>query len=137
MKLEDQVCSLELAKRLKELGVKQESLFQWRRWSPKDGSTYIDNEWRISIFKDSTGKYEVVSAFTVAELGEMLPAELPDEDMVLLMKKCRETPTHRVFYHHPNFVTEKEYVTIHHTEANARASMLIHLIENKLMELPK
>jgi len=29
MKLEDQVCSLELAKRLKELGVEQESLFYW------------------------------------------------------------------------------------------------------------
>lgn len=30
MKLESQVVSLELAKKLKELGVKQESLFQWR-----------------------------------------------------------------------------------------------------------
>ena len=29
MKLEDQVVSLELAKKLKELGVKQESLFYW------------------------------------------------------------------------------------------------------------
>jgi len=29
MKLEDQVCSLELAKRLKDLGMKQESLWYW------------------------------------------------------------------------------------------------------------
>ena len=29
MKIESQVCSLELAKKLKELGVKQESLYYW------------------------------------------------------------------------------------------------------------
>ena len=29
MKLEDQICSLDLAKRLKELGARQESLFWW------------------------------------------------------------------------------------------------------------
>ncbi|GAH25167.1 unnamed protein product, partial [marine sediment metagenome] len=29
MKTEDQVCSLELAKQLKELGVKQDSVFFW------------------------------------------------------------------------------------------------------------
>jgi hypothetical protein len=34
MNLEQQVCSLELAKRLKELGVKQDSFFFWKR----DGS---------------------------------------------------------------------------------------------------
>ena len=31
MKLEDQVCSLESARRLKELGFKQDSLFYWQR----------------------------------------------------------------------------------------------------------
>jgi len=29
MKIEEQVCALELAKRIKELGVKQESRFYW------------------------------------------------------------------------------------------------------------
>ncbi|MEA2240294.1 MAG: hypothetical protein QOC81_5018 [Thermoanaerobaculia bacterium] len=32
MKLEDQVCSLDFAKKLKELRVKQESLFRWQEW---------------------------------------------------------------------------------------------------------
>ena len=36
MKLEDQVCSLELSKRLKELGVKQDSLWYW---NAKEGYT--------------------------------------------------------------------------------------------------
>ena len=39
MKLEDQVCSLELAKKLKELGVKQDSLFYWNLYSFPIGRT--------------------------------------------------------------------------------------------------
>lgn len=82
MELEKQVCSLELAKRLKELGVKQESLFVW--FKP------LEEKWEIGLFDGTffhgengkqTGHYgyrfglskETPSAFTVAELGEMLP----------------------------------------------------------------
>lgn len=54
MKLEDQVCSLELAKRLKELGVKQNSALVW----------YKDNE--IRRRGEMLGTY--LAAFTVAEL---------------------------------------------------------------------
>jgi hypothetical protein len=39
MKLEDQVCSLELAKRLQELGVKRESLFYWHEEQGHKGKT--------------------------------------------------------------------------------------------------
>lgn len=65
MKLENQVASLEISKRLKELGVKQESLFAWLPITNTEeyGLFY---EWHIS-------KDEPISAFTVAELGEMLP----------------------------------------------------------------
>jgi hypothetical protein len=41
MKLENQVCSLDLAKRLKELGVKQDSYFKWEQW-PGNHPWHID-----------------------------------------------------------------------------------------------
>src|SRR5882757_3231220 len=81
MNLESQVCSLELAKRLKELEVKQESLFYWA-----DGSVVISinmdllltNEKVRSLFAVNNDYpdediYNLYSAFTCAELGEILP----------------------------------------------------------------
>ncbi len=70
MKLEDQVCSLELAKRLKELGVKQESLFFHQRMCAiEDNKEY----WALMYVAHGT---DSVSAFTVAELGEILGVHL-------------------------------------------------------------
>ena len=66
MKLEDQVCSFELAKQLKEFGVKQDSYFVY---------TMSENT-NISIIPhdELDGMYAFKwAAFTVAELGEMLP----------------------------------------------------------------
>jgi hypothetical protein len=68
MKLENQVCSLDLAKRLKKLGVKQESLF-W--WSAHTEPATLWNEW--SLEKQEGSPDTSYAAFTVAELGEMLP----------------------------------------------------------------
>lgn len=68
MKLEDQVCSLEYSRKLKELGVEQESIFRWQDvigWSV----TGLKKEY---IEKNNTNP-ENYSAFTVSELGEMLP----------------------------------------------------------------
>lgn len=68
MKLEDQVCSLDLSKRLKELGVKQESLFYWHR-------SAVDNKWMVSfdlLSYEGWDEEETYSAFTVAELGEIM-----------------------------------------------------------------
>jgi hypothetical protein len=85
LKLEDQVCSLDLAKRLKELGVKQESLVYW--WDGYQGYGYdAEKKWGPRPIERTEVSFQAPdrslfwdknsSAFTVAELGEMLPAYL-------------------------------------------------------------
>lgn len=67
MKLEDQICSLDLAKRLKDFGVKQESLYIY-------GNTSIIP--RSSIMgwdKHELFMPHVIAAFTSSELMELLP----------------------------------------------------------------
>lgn len=69
MKIEDQACSLELAKKLKELGVKQESAFYWIGKLPFDGFGKVYYELhRVPLLSE----IEVYSAFTVAEALEDL-----------------------------------------------------------------
>lgn len=61
--LEQQVCSLDFAKRLKELGVKQESLFYWRGTQGRGNDALVVN--RINRHDEF---FDYFSAFTVAEL---------------------------------------------------------------------
>ncbi len=71
MNTEQQVCSLELSKRLKKLGIKQLSLFYYC-----ERLTGYHNETEINLFmynKTSLDEILKVSAFTVAELLAMLP----------------------------------------------------------------
>jgi hypothetical protein len=69
--LEKQVVNLELSKRLKKLGVRQESLFDWGKYA------YGDEIKVVPTFGYQEHPYSYIcSAFTVAELGEMLPIEI-------------------------------------------------------------
>src|SRR5437868_5642219 len=82
MKLEDQVTNLELSKRLKELGVKQESLFWWEFYISGDPELKRAGE-QECIEGESEPWYpskDCISAFTVAELGEMLPKNIEDKE---------------------------------------------------------
>lgn len=89
MKLQDQVCSLTQAKRLKELRVKQESLFSWcgdetmrLMDNGEDGvsysnwvfvsQTYPVNNMQADHREDVPSAKPFASAYTVAELGIML-----------------------------------------------------------------
>lgn len=69
LELSQQVCSLDLAKRLAELGAPQDSLFYW----VDDGSLGSVFGIRSRSKWESKG-LETYAAYTVAELGELLPA---------------------------------------------------------------
>lgn len=130
MKLENQVCSLKLAKKLKELEVRQESLFVWFSNSTLPENKIPSGVWLLEykegLIDRSVPLHRVVSAFTVAELGEKLPKYFIS--WLIADGWCCSTPLNWV----GDFEEHEEYAK---SEASARAKMLIYLIENKLIVL--
>jgi hypothetical protein len=128
MTLEQQVCSLELATRLRDLGVKQESYFWWYPY-PGKGDVIVPDPW-----KKQNGGLVYTSAFTVAELGEMLPYRV--EQRWLTMSRCAPIEKNRwIIGYCKNKIEDVKFVQQEATEADARAKMLIYLLENKLITL--
>ncbi len=132
MELENQVCSLELAKKLKELGVKQESLFYWfpfgegiREWQVTKRILDKDAIKGWKYHEKHNKEFSFYSAFTVAELGEMLPAENENKYRFDLVKRTPNKWEMNIFDKCGIYI---ETFTAK-TEANARAKMLIWLIE--------
>ncbi len=153
MNLEDQVVCLELAKRLKELGVEQNSIFVWEY--------YNENFHAVKYFPFSLSaspltmvNIQIFSAFTVAELGEMLPN-------YITIINSEPFDCYRIFETRFNSVDKDKTITKNYiinyecdstemagenawlkrkltgniydaNEANVRAKMLIYLIENNL-----
>ena len=136
MTLEQQVCSLELAKRLKELGVKQESHFVWHREGSL-ASVELNDE------KNYPLGVERCAAFTVAELGGMLPAEInipfkngKPRAVNNSLKAYFGVGRSEVHLYYAKPAGTNEYVHMKGaSEADARAMMLIYLLENKLITL--
>jgi hypothetical protein len=117
MKLENQVCNLELSKELKKLGIKQESLFYWdmKCLCPKN---------------DITGKI-IYSAFTASELLELLPGYLGCWLDVMKVKNFNDKSwKYYIRYFDSNIIM---YPTENVCEALAK--MLIYLIKNKILEI--
>jgi hypothetical protein len=126
MNLEQQVCSLELAKRLKELGVKQDSLFYWHTGIVPQG--LVTKEW-VSERNVSASTY---SAFTVAELGELLPRKITKGGWDYFLICTTGGKIKDIRYERDG---ESAHSLGEYTEADARAKMLIHLLENNLHQL--
>ena len=123
MKLEQQVTSLKLSQKLKELGVKQESLYWWnedKKLYLRFDKAMVSVEQQVLMKKSVFGDSDWYSAFTVAELGEMLPEH---------MRSWKDSDGYW------DCDTEPKLISGNDTEANARAKMLIYLIENQLIYL--
>jgi len=139
MELSKQVTSLELSRRLKELGFEQESLWYFKvmdvdQWHEGD-SLVLDSDAKIKnqnkpkanfffmqnsqVSTEEKGENDLFSAFTVAELGEMLKKH----DMECVWFKEEKA--------WGCFQTSSGVDTLYaDTEANARAKMLIYLKES-------
>lgn len=114
MELEQQVCSLELAQKMKELNVPQQSIFMW-----KDGEV---------LFWGGGEPKDFVSAFTVAELGGIFPPN------VALPFKRPAMGEDKVWYEKWYWSNEDGRHEAEN-EADARAKMLVYLLKNKLITL--
>ena len=115
MELKKQVTSLESSRKLKKLGIKQDSSWYWIHC--------VDEKYHLFEFNGLPPSTELISfsAFTVAELGEMLPNF--EESAIHSMGNVK------YFHFKAKGVTQSEAI-----EAEARAKMLIYLIENKLIK---
>ena len=131
MKLEEQVTSLEISKRLKELGVKQESLYGWRYKHNAHGEYVL---WSSGSSEEFVGD-ESYSAFTVAELGEMLYLFGIIEFPFLEFYSHAKIQCWKFKNPFTELVEEKIVLNPKNemTEAEARGKMLIYLLENKLV----
>lgn len=148
--LESQVCSLELAKQLKELGIMQQSLFWYikRKDYPSKSEHLVFGMPNFSYKDDLNGLmynspiwentgWEFYSAFSLAELGKMLPDHIKtdsgfDSDAICYIKSQKKDNEYKIYIDcSPNII-----IFFDEIEVDARAKMLIYLLENKLMELP-
>jgi len=124
MKLEQQVTSLELSKRMKELGLKiDKPLFYYARY----GVTGIVPVYRNQLILDDVNLNDCIPAYTVAELGEMLPKGCATFNSEYQNTwKCSLSA---------EFVKNvRDYQDLDaDNEADARAKMLIYLKENNLI----
>lgn len=140
MKLSDQVCTLEQAKKLKELGVEQESIWMYIYYKDDIISSsaglhhyLIANE----IFADNDGgEFDclIASAFSVAELGVMLPEYIGE--LRLLQWHASDSSfgiQYRFNCDNPTTQTIPDHCIFSDTEAQARAAMLIYLLENNII----
>ena len=147
MKLKDQVVSLELSKKMDELGFKQKSLWYWckgickgnKNLPPKimcPGGLTIHDARPIDVdeYFFEVGYQTICSAYTVAELGEMLPNFIEKKRSTHLFRNLKiYKQKHEILKEMFWFVRYGCIYRNAKTEVNARAKMLIYLKENNLI----
>ena len=132
--LEQQVCTLESAKRLKELGVIQDSYFNWTEYS--FSSKGHKKWWSL---EEASGVYvhDQISAFTASELGELLPTNIDyaGESFLLTINHWNNNNEWQVSYLGGIYNDEEfEQIFSEPTMVEALAKMLIYLTEAGLVK---
>jgi len=126
MWIEREVPSLELCKRLKELGYPQSEGWYWEVYrSGKKLLVYYSEFRGISKYHPGTHPEKIIKAPTVRELGEWLPSDYRLD----FLKFTNEFQI--------SFIAKNGHICRDTTEANVRAKMLIWLLENGYVKFPE
>jgi hypothetical protein len=134
MKIKGQVVSLDLSKELKELDVKQDSVWVWVKAPCRDRGYECRLSWNIDLY------IENYSAYSVAELGEMLPGEISvkagNTTTTPYFLDCGKIYSEAIYYvRYIQHVMGYTFCIQHGSiEANARAKMVIFLIKAGLIK---
>lgn len=137
-----EVPSLELCKKLKELGYPQDGGWYWKKWKEKEN-------WKLGFVKEEEKQYfltyvDLIKAPTVRELGEWLPAilKVKNHNFFLIIK---QDFIGGQFHWLIGYMYETLHSSVHLNdsihrdifEANARAKMLIWLVENSYVNFKR
>lgn len=128
MDLSEQVVSLEIAKRLKELGVSQRSIFFWSV-NDKGENSYIISKKDVDTLTPLGVDLTLVSAFTVAELLEFIG----NEYAVMLGPVGPSPLKYIAMWGNDDDYPVGDFNA--NTAADALSKVLIHLLENQLLTL--
>lgn len=159
--MEQHVCSLESAQRLKKMGIQQKSLVYWLNVQhcvhmkvKEDGYTLQEDEngnpmidkidYRIELGNPMAWdikKEDTWSAFIASELGELLPSSINEWGLTIYATSCvgQEKLINKWHIQYTDSSEQKalmKYISDLNL-STAMARMLIYLLENKLMELPQ
>lgn len=129
MNLSEHCVSLELATRLKALGVKQDSYFYWHNLDTSY-PTLMDRHQETYRSGDF-----MISAFTVAELGEMLPATITS----MLNERKQSLVIYKDYFLKWDIAYQENNsfypIFVNDSLSDAMALMLIYLLEQGLAKV--
>lgn len=154
MKLENQVCTLEQAKELKELGLELESYFVWHKsYEPRsleesEGDIVLSTKEAAGFDLDKGLIDYYIPAYSCAELGVLLPdAYYRVEGKYSLIKpqalnypiyifqQSKILPNlYRAYYEMADTDIEENIYFDSNHEAHAKADLLIHLLKEKIIK---
>ena len=128
MKLKNQLVNKELSIELDKLGVKEESVYWHKIPNKKCRNGAVDE---IVQFPIKSKWFDYYRAYSVSEIGEMLPLKIDDEDLTIWREKGFESWD--VAY---STLARKEEVWEQSKNlVDAMAKMAIYLLENNLIKL--
>lgn len=131
MKLQDGYSNLEWSKKLKALGVRQDTANFYYFWSD------VNQRFELAIAYESIHYYagDRIASLSTAELGVALPLSIHHEGAEQDIKIWRHSKAWSVYYKssYCSKSTAGKADATDENEATARAAMLCYLLENKII----